>query len=614
VRRVSVVVEQGVMLPVRDGVRLACDIYWPRAPIAGRQWPALVVRTPYDRLAADRRADSVWFAERGYAVVVQDCRGRFASEGEFRLGRGEAEDGWDTVEWVAAQPWCTGRVGTFGTSYLAWVQSALATLNPPHLSAMWVHEGVANGLLESVRQGGAFELRWMAWAFYGAATDPRADAGVRQRLAEVDLRDWLSWALPEPGQSPLRLSPTYERWYREYYTTGIAGPLWDSRGLNVERYYGEHADVPTMYSGGWYDSYTRATLRNFLGLRALKRSPQFLLMGPWTHGGQEPYHTWAGDIDLGPAAAVDLLELQRRFFDRWLKESPPADAVNDPPIRYFLMGGGSGRRRADGRLDHGGRWETSATWPPSGATTRQYFLGPGGALEAAPPTDAGSASFVYDPTHPVPTIGGNISFLKYVWPVPDHMADMPVLERLTHVAPIGGQDQVTRPGLFGARAPYGPLNARPDVLTFVTPPLTQPTTLAGSITVRLFVSTDAPDTDFTAKLVDWYPPSRDYPDGYALNIADGIRRLRFHAGYEAEQRVDPGTVIPLGIEMYPSANVFGVGHRIRLDISSSNFPRFDANPNTGAPLGEARAWRLATNRVYFGPDAPSALTLTLVEA
>jgi putative CocE/NonD family hydrolase len=194
------------------------------------------------------------------------------------------------------------------------------------------------------------------------------------------------------------------------------------------------------------------------------------------------------------------------------------------------------------------------------------------------------------------------------------MADMPVLERLTHVAPIGGQDQVTRPDLFGARAPYGPLAARPDVLTFVTHPLAQPTTLAGSITVRLFVSTDAPDTDFTAKLVDWYPPSGDYPDGYALNIADGIRRLRFHAGYEAEQRVEPGTVIPLGIEMYPSANVFGVGHRIRLDISSSNFPRFDANPNTGAPLGDARAWRLARNRVYFGPDAPSALTLTLVEA
>src|SRR5579875_1341336 len=199
----GVYLERGVRVAMRDGVELATDVYFPARPGEGVQFPALLVRTPYDRRSRDRKAEAEWFCHRGYAVVVQDCRGRFESGGRFLLGRGEAEDGYETVEWIAAQAWSDGGVGTMGTSYLAWVQSALATLNPPHLRAMWVHEGVANGLKESVRQGGAFELRWMGWAFYGAATDPALDSETRRHLTRVDLRDYLSWALPRPGESPL---------------------------------------------------------------------------------------------------------------------------------------------------------------------------------------------------------------------------------------------------------------------------------------------------------------------------------------------------------------------------------------------------------------------------
>ena len=606
---ISVHIERNLGVAMRDGTILATDVYLPVGEDGTGAWPTLLVRTPYDRTAPDREAEASWFCQRGYAVVVQDCRGRFASEGHFRLGRGEAEDGYDTVEWAAAEPWSSGRVGTMGTSYLAWVQSALATLNPPHLAAMWVHEGVANGLHESVRQGGAFELRWMGWAFYGAATDPRLDQEPRRRLSRLDLRDYLSWALPRPGSTPLRLSPTYEAWYWEYLTSGTAGPLWAERGANVEKYYDEHADVPTVYSGGWYDSYTRATIRNFLGLRTRKSAPQFLFMGPWTHGGQEPLHTYAGDIDLGPEAAVDFLDLELRFFNRFLKDEPGEDV---PPVRYFLMGGGSGARRTDGRLDHGGAWRASESWPPAGAHPRRFYLAESGALRDTPPGEEGVQTYTYDPRNPVPTVGGNLSFLKYIWPLPDHMEEVAVTTRLTQVSPIGGQDQRTEPDLFGARPPYGGLESRPDVLTYATAPLQEEVVLAGPITVTLHVSTDGPDTDFTAKLVDWYPPSADYPDWYALNIMDGICRLRFRDGFVEERFLTPGEVVRATINLYPSANRFVHGHRIRLDVSSSNFPRFDVNSNTGEPVGQARTVRPALQRIYTGPAHPSVLELTVL--
>ncbi|MQA85010.1 MAG: CocE/NonD family hydrolase [Streptosporangiales bacterium] len=407
--------------------------------------------------------------------------------------------------------------------------------------------------------------------------------------------------------SPLALAPTYERWYWEYLTAGTEGGPWDSRAMNIERHYGEHADVPAMYSGGWYDSYTRATIRNWAGLGG-KRSPQHLLMGPWTHGDADTGLTYAGDADLGADAPTDLVGEQIRWFDRWLKG---AGETQDPTVRYFLMGGGSGRRLPDGRLDHGGSWRGASTWPPPGSADLHLFLtGDGHLVDAA--GESGTLGYDFDPDDPVPTIGGNISFLGYLRQLPDELLDaISVLDRRVLVSPVGGRDQRTYPGLFGARPPYGPLAARADVLTFTTGPLPAPVQVTGPVRVKLWVDSNAPDTDFTAKLVDWYPPNPDYPEGYALNVADGIQRLRFARGFDRERLHEPGSPVPVLIEMYPTANVFAAGHRIRLDVSSSNFPRFDVNPNTGGPLGSARTTAIARNTVYLGREHPSRLELTV---
>lgn len=598
----------GIAMPTRDRVALATDVHLPYPPGEGPPLPAILLRTPYDRTAARFVRTARRLAAAGYAAVVQDLRGRFGSAGEFALGMAEAEDGYDAVEWVAAQPWCDGKVGTCGTSYGAWVQSALATLAPPHLTAMWVHEGIANPLKESVRQGGAFELRWMGWAFYGAATDPSLPQWARDRLRRVDLRDWLRPHLPQAGTSPLALAPSYERWFRQYLATGTEGAPWDSRAMNIERYHAEHVDVPTMYSGGWYDSYTRATIRNWAGLGRCKLSPQHLLMGPWTHGDADTAVTYAGDADLGEDAAIDLVGEQIRWFDRWLRDIGAGDR---PAVRYFLMGGGSGRRLPAGRLDHGGSWHEAPDWPPPGSGALHLYLSADGRL-VDDAGESGALSYDFDPTDPPPTLGGNISFLRYLRQLPDDLLDaVTELERMASVSPIGGHDQRTYPGLFGARPPYGPLAARPDVLSFVSDPLPEPVRATGPVSVKLWVDSSTADTDFTAKLVDWYPPSADYPEGYALNVADGIQRLRFAGGHDGERLHTPGTVVPILVETYPTANVFAAGHRIRVDVSSANFPRFDVNPNTGGPLGSARSPVVARNTVYVGRRHPSRLELTV---
>src|SRR5690606_25058348 len=226
--------------------------------------------------------------------------------GTFAFLSQEAEDGYDTVEWLAAQPWCDGKVGTFGTSYLAWVQNALAALNPPHLAAMYVNQGGAQAHSSSVRHNGAFELRFMAWAFMGAATSPEAAANpaVRQALANTRFRDWLQRLPLRPGQSPLALVPSYERWLFDIWTRGDYDEFWSQPSLDFLAHVEQHADVPMLFTGGWYDSYTRATLENFTAFSAAKRGPVRVIMGPWTHGTEMPDRTWAGDVEFGPGASI----------------------------------------------------------------------------------------------------------------------------------------------------------------------------------------------------------------------------------------------------------------------------------------------------------------------
>ncbi|MEX1020587.1 MAG: CocE/NonD family hydrolase, partial [Litorilinea sp.] len=497
------------------------------------------------------------------------------------------------------------------TSYAAWTQNALAAYNPPHLTCMWVNEGASNGYTSTLRQGGALELRFLCWAYWHSATNTqaalKANPAVGPALNAVDMRDILNAMPPKPGQTPLALAPAYEKWAFEILCRGDFDALWEDPSVNFEKHWPATADVPTLFSSAWYDSYTRANLESYLGLAALKKGPYHLLMGPWTHGDTPIGASFAGDVEFGPNAALDYNALRLRWFDHWLKDRE-TDLTQAAPVHYFVMGGGDAegvaRKNRAGRLQHGGFWQSGESWPPP-ATLTPYYLHPGGRLTtevpgATPEAADAATTYRFDPLHPVPTIGGSVSSLARLGDLPPHMADpdaVPGSLRLEQVVAPGGFDQRTHAGVFGAQPPFGPLAARQDVLVFSTEPLDAPLRVVGPIEVKLWVASDAPDTDFTAKLVDVYPPSVDYPQGYALNITDGIQRMRYRDSDSHPTFLTPGERYAVTIVLYPTANIFGVGHRIRLDISSSNFPRFDVNPNTGEPLGQNTRTQVANNTV-----------------
>ncbi|MGH7011347.1 MAG: CocE/NonD family hydrolase, partial [Caulobacteraceae bacterium] len=312
--------------------------------------------------------------------------------------------------------------------------------------------------------------------------------------------------------------------------------------------------------------------------------------GPWTHGAQA--FSFSGMAEFGPAAAIDLRAVERRWFDRWLKGEENR-AESDPQIEVFVMGGGDGHRTEEGRAFVGGRWERASLWPPKGSRRTSYFLHAGGRLSTERPSAASPSSFRFDPSDPVPSIGGNVS------------SQGPLMR-------AGAFDQRMRKDLWPCRG-EGPLTERPDVLTFETEPLDRPVEIFGPIIARLWVASDAPDTDFTAKLVDVWPPSRDFPDGVALNISDGIVRAMWRSGEEEPERLEPGLPVELVVSLYPTALRFEIGHRIRLDVSSSNFPRFDVNPNSGALAGENKGWRVAANTLFLDSKRPSVLILPVIE-
>jgi uncharacterized protein len=599
----DVVVERNVRVAMRDGVRLATDLYLPArdgAPASGR-FPAIVERTPYDKHSPRFVAPARFFAQHGYAVVMQDVRGRGESEGDWYPFAREAPDGYDTIEWAAVQPWCTGKVGTMGTSYMAAVQSAAATLNPPHLAAMFVTEGPSNYYACSMRHNGALEQRFLIYAFHMAITSPQARANpvLRTALAEAraNLAFWLKRLPLKKGVSPLRMLPSYEQWAIDLQTRGSYTEYWKQRGYAIAEYYAGHADVPTVYFGSWYDSYARATTENFVALSRMKRSPQRLVMGPWLHGVRADEDA-AGDVWFGPSAIETYDTMRLRWFDHWLK-GLATGVEREAPVRIFVMGGGSGRKSYDvlglnGRLEHGGRWRDEREWPLKRTREVPFYLHTGGVLSAHKPAAGPSAStYRFDPRDPVPTVGGNISVgFEFM--------------------PAGGFDQRTRIGGFTANEPL-PLAARADVVVFASEPLDHDVEVTGPITVKLWVSSSALDTDFTAKLIDVYPPSADYADGYALNLTDSILRARYRDSFERPELMTPGEVYQISFPLYPTSNVFKAGHSIRVDISSSNFPRFDVNPNSGGALGEAGPIVVAENTIFNDAARPSHIVLPIVE-
>ena len=611
----DVVVMKNVSVAMRDGTRLCADVYRPArdGAFVAEPLPALLERTPYSKDHGDRvELNGLWYAERGYVVAVQDVRGRYRSEGRFGFLAQEADDGYDTIEWLARQPWCDGKVGTIGLSYAGWTQLAAAALGPPHLAAMWVDEAGAKAWSSTVRHNGAFEMRFLCWALWQGAKsrEAKADPVLERALASVNVRDWLERMPLKRGGSPLALIPDYEAWAFDIATRGDYDAYWQQPGYDIARHWDRFPACPVVLTTGWYDSYTRATFENFLGLRG--RRNVRVIVGPWTHGVKQLGQTASGDVEFGRDAALAHNEERLRFFDAALRGH--ANGWNDDPeLRLFVMGGGSGRRTASGRLEHGGRWRPATEWPLPGTRFTDYHLHAAGTLAPESPR-AGTTAFVFDPTTPVPTVGGNMSSLVGLMPRPAGAPEIPVEERERDmIGHPGAFDQREDPRFLGARPPWLPLASRPDVLVWQTPPLARDMEVTGPVTVTLWVSSTAADTDVTAKLIDVYPPSADYPQGFAMNLTDSILRLRYRDGGTASPLV-PGRVYECRFALYPTSNRFLAGHRIRLDVSSSNYPRFDVNPNTGAPLWSDARIETAVNTIHHGAEHPSRVTLPIVES
>jgi putative CocE/NonD family hydrolase len=600
----AVLYQESVRVPMRDGVRLATDIYRPtrNGEVVDDPLPALLTRTPYGKGGSGLTARARYFASHGYVVVVQDMRGRYESEGVFEKYHDyDAYDGYDTIEWIATLPYTAGKVGMWGTSYGAHAQADAAKMDPPSLGALLLNfGGLSNGWTHKVRNHGALELaQQLGWA-WGELPADADDPVIRKMFESEDVADWFE-AIPfREGLNPLSVRPNFEAYFLRMQNHGDYDEVWKGLGVNWEEHYVETADVPMLHVGGWYDPYTETTTRNFTELSRLKESPMHMIVGPWTHGANG--RSFAGDVEFGPAAAIPDFgdEFHLRWFDHHLKGV--SNAAGDlPVVRVFVMGTGDGHRDANGRLYHGGYWRDGASWPLPEVEPTPFYLHADGSLSPQPAPEASAATtYTYDPDRPVPTIGGSFSGVLKRGPYDQREREFKSLR--------GGSES----GFYGSRPPYLPLSSRPDVLVFQTPPLDAEVEIAGPISVHLHVSSTAVDTDFTAKLIDVYPPSVDYPMGFAMNLTDGIVRARYHASRERPAPMTPGEVYELVIEPFPTANVFKRGHRIRVDISSSNFPRFDVNPNTGDALGRHRRTIPADNTVHHDRGRPSHVILPII--
>ena len=469
----GVVVEKNVIIPMRDGVRLAADVYRPARdgkPATGR-FPSVLTRTPYDKTSA--KGEGEYYAERGYVVVANDVRGRYASEGTWRLIVDDPQDGYDVVEWIARQGWSNGKVGTFGTSYPGGTQHALAEMNPPHLTTMIPIDAVSNCGVSGMRQGGAFELRFMNWIFQTGAPNARAalaNPALREALLENGrrIRQHVDSLPIRPGTSPLRVVPEYESWLVEAMRSGPEAPFWHIKGMSVVDHVGDYADVPVVHITGWYDSWARQVTMNYVALSQAKKSAQRLVIGPWTHGGQNS--NVAGEVEFTKEAGIDLLGFRLRWYDRWMRDDK--NGVEEEPVWLYIMGTGDDRRSSAGRLQHGGFWRSERDWPLARARKTTLYLSASGQLTTAtPPPGTSHTTYTFDPHHPVPTIGGNISSNQGL---------------MTN----GGYDQRPRDDTHAAGNRL-PLSERRDVLVFRTPPLDANLEVTGTVEVKLWISSSA---------------------------------------------------------------------------------------------------------------------------
>ncbi|MEO7143174.1 MAG: CocE/NonD family hydrolase [Bryobacteraceae bacterium] len=515
------------MVSMRDGVKLAADVYLPAHgdKTAGGKFPVLVVRTPYNKSGSHGQA--AYLAERGFAVVAQDVRGRFASAGEFYHFVNEGKDGYDTIEWAAAQPWSDGKVGTFGASYLAWDQYCAAMYRPPHLSAMFALVGGANFYDEYGYLGGVPNLGWPIWMANSARSSHQAAAHpeAARKMDGIVLKDAGAWLRMEPAARAglFRGFPEYERLYNDWAAHPQFDDYWRQRGFYTEGYWKEMKDVPVYFVTGWYDYFIEGVLKNFEALSRFQKSEKKLLVGPWPHGTGAAQ---CGDVYFGPSAAVDQNALMADWFGHWLKGAPYT-WIGPEKVRVFRMGGGDGARGENKKMSDGGQWNTLTIWPPAHTRPRRFYFHENGLLTGGKPGREKPSHYRHDPDRLVPSIGGRDG--AGGWSV------------------NCAQDQK-------------PLNGRTDVLHFATAPLPAAAEVTGMVRVAMWVSSDAETADFIVKLIDVAP------NGYALILVDGERRLRFRSNAKArEVTIDIGSI----------GNLFAAGHRIRVDIASSNFPKLD---------------------------------------
>jgi hypothetical protein len=604
----EVAASKDVMIPMRDGVMLATDIYRPAihgTPIEGK-FPTILMRTPYNKVdrasAPGSYATAQYFAPRGYVVAIQDVRGRYKSEGHWQLLRDDANDGFDTAQWIGKQSWSDGGIGTMGTSYEGGTQHALATANAPYVKAMIPLFAMSDFGRYGIRHNGAFELRWFNWVFSlgdasgnpnpfaaaRASSDPAAAAALVEMASHI--REYVRGLPLRPGTTPLKFAPDYEAWLIEAMSHGDNDSYWKDHASSVVDHLNEYKDIPVYHMTGWYDSWSLPVANlNYPELRKSKKSLQRLIVGPWVHS--SPTLSFAGEAQFTADAALDFNAWQQRWFDRWLKGIDNG-VDREAPVRIYVMGGGDAHKTPEGRIFVGGHWRDEQEWPLARTMQSAFYLHAGGILSPDKPKEHAPVTYRFDPRNPVPTLGGNIS------------SQGTLMSQ-------GAAGQWCR-STFWLCSDSRPLSARNDVLVFQTPPLKEDVEVTGRLIVKLWAASDSPDTDFTAKLVDVYPPNSDFPSGVDLNIGDSIVRARYRNNLSKAELLQPGRPYEFTIEMYPTSLVFQRGHRIRLDISSSNFPRFDVNPNTGEPLNDNRLWRIADNSVYFDPKHPSHILLPII--
>jgi putative CocE/NonD family hydrolase len=591
-----------VMVPMRDGVRLATDIYRParNGQLVEGRFPVVLGRTPYNKAGGPGPSRAaINFVRNGYIYINQDLRGRYASEGTFRpFGDADVNDGYDVVVWITKQPWSNGKVATIGGSYGGLTQMTMAVSNPPGLAAQAVHTMWDNAFKTGVYTGGAFNLRRLPWPVqrgYQGAPEAERDPQLRAALMQMekDMMHWLkgfprSW---RPGASPLAQLPEYERFLTDVIEHWTYDDFWKKdKALNIEEHWNDYADVPVYWVGGWYDIYAMRTPIEYVEMSKRKKSPQKLIMGPWCHCGTST--TTTGPVDYGKSAGVSSDSLHLAWFDQHVK-GVDTGITREPPVRIFVMGTGDGHKTPEGRIFHGGQWRSENEWPLARAQNTSFYFHADGTLSRSAPAGAAPPTvYTHDPERPVPTVGGQSAFQgSWTPPVP--------LEK-----GAGGFDQRDMNGV--------PLRLRPDVIVFQTEPLEQDTEVTGPITVQLRASSSAVNTDFTAKLIDVYPPSADWPEGYEMIFQDGVIRASHRESLSNPTPLVPGNVYDFTIEIPPVSNVFKKGHRIRVDIASSNYPRFDLNPGTMDPPFERRRFLKAENRIYHDRQNPSHIVLPVV--